>query len=90
MSIGSTSLNHLRYADDTVLLADSKHKLQNLLNKVNKKSKELGMDLNEQKTESMAITKKNVNEIPVCQIEVNGTITKQVNCFRYLDAKLGC
>ena len=78
----------MRYADDTVLLADSKDKLQNLLNTINKKSKELGIELNQKKAEYMVITNKDVNEIPVCQIEVNGTIIKQVNCFRYLGTAL--
>jgi hypothetical protein len=44
ITIGGTNLNNLRYADDTVLIADSEEKLQNLLNNVNERDKELGME----------------------------------------------
>ena len=84
ITIGGTNVNNLRYADDTVLIADSEEKLQNLLHKVNRRSKEFGMELNEGKTETMVITKKKEDEIPACKITVNGTTLKQVKSFKYL------
>ncbi|KAG1651557.1 Nuclear export mediator factor NEMF [Nymphon striatum] len=73
-----------KYADDTVLIADSKTKLQQLLDTVNSASKEYGMEINEKKTETMIITKKKEAEIPTCKITGNGINLKQVKSFKYL------
>jgi hypothetical protein len=40
------------------------------------------MELNEKKTEIMVITKKKEDEIPTCQIIVNGTTLKQVKSYK--------
>ena len=45
-SIGRHNINNLRYADDTVLLAESEEKLQDLLNKVVVGSKKKGLIIN--------------------------------------------
>jgi len=74
----------LRYADDTVLIADSEEKLQNLVNIVNENSNKFGMALNEKKTEAMVITKKREEDLPTCNISVNGTTLAQVKTFKYL------
>jgi len=84
VKIGGQNLSNLRYADDTVLLADSEDKLQNLINIVNEQSKKYGMELNEKKTETMVITKKREEDTPTCKIKVNGTSLKQVKSFKYL------
>ena len=55
---GGHNINHLRYANDTMLLTDAEEKLQNLIQIVNRKSMIYGMELNARKTETMAITKK--------------------------------
>ena len=46
------NINHLRYADDTTLMAESEEELQSLLMKV--KESEVGLKLNIQKTKIMA------------------------------------
>ena len=51
-SLGS-SINILRYADDTILLAESKEKLKSLLMKVKEESENVGLKLNIQKTKIM-------------------------------------
>jgi len=84
ISVGGTNINNLRYADDTVLVADSDVKLQNLINIVNERSKHFGMELNEKKTETMVITKKTKEDMPKCHILVNGTAIKQAQSFKYL------
>ena len=43
------NINHLRYADDTTLMAESEEKLKSLLMKV-KESEKVGLKLNIQKT----------------------------------------
>jgi len=50
ITVGGHNTNHLRYADDTVLVADSSQKLQSLLDKVVAESaKVMGMSLNNAK-----------------------------------------
>ena len=48
------SINHLRYADDTTLMAESKEELKNFLMKVKEKSEKAGLKLSLQKTKIMA------------------------------------
>ena len=55
--VGGYNLNNLRYADDTVLIADSQEKLQALLDRVVEASKEKGLTLNCKKTECMVVSK---------------------------------
>ena len=45
---------HLRYADDTTLMAEKEEKLKSLLMKVNEESEKAGLKLNIQKTKIMA------------------------------------
>ena len=55
---GGHNINNLRYADDTVLIADSEEKLQSILQTVTDASEEKGLQLNAKKTECMVISKK--------------------------------
>ena len=48
------NINHLRYADDTTLRAESEEELKNLLMKVKEESEKVGLSLNIQKTKIMA------------------------------------
>ena len=48
------NINTLRYADDTILMADSKEELKSLLMKVKEKSGKAGLKLNTQKMKIMA------------------------------------
>ena len=49
-SLGGRNINNVRYADDTVLVADSVEKLQDLVNTVNVASEEKGLRINRGKT----------------------------------------
>ena len=49
MKIARRNINNLRYADDTILIAESKE-LKSLLMKVKKESEKVGLKLNIQKT----------------------------------------
>ena len=51
---GARNTNHLRYADDTTLMAESKEKLKSFLMKVKEESEKVGLQLNIQKTKIMA------------------------------------
>ena len=48
------SINNLKYADDTTLMAESEEKLKSLLMKVKEESEKVGLKLNIQKMKIMA------------------------------------
>ena len=48
------NINNLRFADDTILMAESEEELKSFLMKVKKESEEVGLNLNIQKTKIMA------------------------------------
>ena len=50
IKIAGRNINNLRYADDTILMAESKEELKSLLMKVKKESEKAGFKLNIQKT----------------------------------------
>ena len=52
IKIAGRSINHLRYADDTTLTAESEEELKSLLMK--EESEKVGLKLNIQKTKIMA------------------------------------
>ena len=54
IKIVGRNLNHLRYAEDTTLMAESKEELKSLLMKVKEDSEKVGLKLNIQKTKIMA------------------------------------
>ena len=54
IKITGRNTNNLRYADDTILMAESKEELKSLLIKVKEKSEKAGLKLNIQKTKIMA------------------------------------
>ena len=53
IKISGRNINYLKYADDTMLMAESKEELKTLLMKVKEKS-EKSLQLNIQKTKIMA------------------------------------
>ena len=54
IKIAGWSINNLRYADDTTLMAESEEELKSLLMKVKVESEKVGLKLNIQKTKIMA------------------------------------
>ena len=54
IKIARRNINNLRYADDTILMAESEEKLKSLLMKVKVESEKVGLKLNIQKTKIMA------------------------------------
>ena len=49
IKIAGRNINHLRYADDTTLMADSEEELKSLLMKVKEESEKAGLKFNIQK-----------------------------------------
>ena len=54
IKIARRSVNNLRYADDTILMAESEEEVKSLLMKVKEESGKVGLKLNIQKTKIMA------------------------------------
>ena len=54
IKIAGKNINNLRYANDTILMAESEEELKSLLMKVKEKSEKAGLKLNIQKTKIMA------------------------------------
>ena len=54
IKIAGRSINNLRYADDTTLMAESEEELKSLLMKVKEESEKAGFKLNILKTKIMA------------------------------------
>ena len=74
IKIAGRNINNLRYADDTILMAESKE-LRSLLMKVKEKSEKVGLNFNVQKTKIMAS-----NPIALWQID-GETVETMVDLF---------
>ena len=72
------SINNLRYADDTTLIAESEEELKSLLMKVKEETEKVGLKLNIQKTKIMASG-------PITSWQVDG---ETVADFMFLGSKI--
>ena len=72
IKIAGRNINHLRYAGDTTLMAESEEELKSLLMKVKEKSKKVGLKLNIQKTKIMASG-------PITSWEIDGETVETVS-----------
>ena len=54
IKIAGRNINHLRYADDTTLMVESKEELKSILMRVKELSEKAGLKLNIQKMKIMA------------------------------------
>ena len=73
IKIAGRSINNLRYADDTTLMAESEE-LKSLLMKVKQESDKLGLKLNIQKTKIIASG-------PITSMQIDGETIKTVRDF---------
>ena len=84
--VGGRNINNLRYADDTVLLAESEENLQEIMDEVNTAGKKFNMKMNAKKTKTMIITKK--DEKPKILTTIDDTDIEQVTHFTYLGQEM--
>ena len=68
------NISNLRYADNTILMAESKEELKSLLMKVKEESENTGLKLNIQKTKIMASG-------PITSWEIDGETVETVSDF---------
>ena len=80
--VGGKNVNNIRYADDTVLLADSPEKLQNLVEVLVSASEQYGLKINTSKTKVMVVSKGNDN-VRV-NVRVGDENLEQVEKYKYL------
>ena len=81
IKIPGRNINHLSYADDTTLMAESKEELKSLLMKVKVESEKVGLKLNIQKTKIMASD-------PITSWEIDGETVETVADFIYWGSKI--
>ena len=74
INIAGRNINNLRYADDTILRAESEEELKSFLRKVKKESEKVGLKLNIQKTKIMASG-------PIPSWEIDGETMETVSDF---------
>ena len=74
IKISGKSINNLRHADDTTLMAESEEELKSLLMKVKEESEKPGLKLNIQKTKIMASG-------PITSWEIDGKTMETVRDF---------
>ena len=55
IKIAGRNIHNLRYADDTILMAESEQELKNLLMRVTEESEKAGLKFNIKKTKTMTM-----------------------------------
>ena len=81
IKIARRNINNLRYADDTILMAESEEKLKSLLIKVKGESENVALKLNIQKTKIMASG-------PITSWQIDGKTMETVADFISLGSKI--
>ena len=83
IKLAGRNINHLRYADDTTLMAESEEELKSLLMKVKKESEQSGLKLNTQKDKFMASGL-------ITSWQINGEKMETVTDFYFLGLQNHC
>jgi len=84
ITFNGINFTDLRYADDAVLLADKRKKLQKMIDRLNETCKEYGMEINVKKTKVMIINKAKTSTGTKRHVMLNGVPLEQVTRFKYL------
>ena len=81
IKIAGRNISHLRYADDTTLMAESEEELKSLLMKVKEESEKVGFKLNIQKTKIMASR-------PITSWQIDGETVETMSDFIFGGSKI--
>ena len=81
--LGWKKHKHLRYADDTTLMAESEEELKSILMKVKVESEKVGLKLNIQKTKIMLSG-------PITSSEIDGETIETVRDLYFLGLQNHC
>ena len=74
IKIAGRNINNLSYADDTILMAESKEELKSLLMKLKRESEKVGLKVNIQKIKIMASS-------PITSWEIDGKTVERVSDY---------
>ena len=80
IKIARRNTNNLRYADNTILMAESEEELKSLLMKVKEETEKVGLKLKIQKTKIMASG-------PITSWQIHGETVETVSNFIFLGSK---
>ena len=80
IKIARRNSNHLRYTDDTTLMAECEENIKSLLMKVKEESENVGLKLNIQKIKIMASG-------PITSWQIDGATMETVSHFIFLGSK---
>ena len=83
IKIVGRSINNVRYADDTTLMAEIEEQLKSLLMKVKEESEKAGLKLNIQKMKVVASG-------PIISWQIDGETMETVTDFIFLSSKNHC
>ena len=81
IKIARRNINHLRYVDDTTLMAESEEELKSLLMKMKEESEKVGLKLNIQKMKIMVPG-------PITSWEIDGETVEIVSNFIFWGSKI--
>ena len=81
IKMAGRNINHLRYADDTTLMAESEEELKTLFMKMKEESEKVGLKLNIQKTKIMTSG-------PITSWKIDGETVETVSDFIFLGPKI--
>ena len=81
IKIARRNINNLRYADDTILMAESEEELKSLLMKVKDESEKVALKFHIQKTKIMASG-------PITSWETDGEKVETVSDFMFWGSKI--
>ena len=83
IKVARRNINHLRYADDTTLMAESEEELKSLLTKVKEECEKVGLKLNIQNTKIMASG-------PITSWQIDGETVETVSDFIFFRLQNHC
>ena len=81
IKIATRSINNLRYADDTTLMAECEEELKSRLMKVKEESEKVGLKLNIQKTKILA-------SCAITSWQIDGETVETVRYFIFWGSKI--
>lgn len=84
IKVNGIPINNLRYADDTVVIANDPMELQNMMDSIVEHSRNYGLSMNIKKTKTMVFAKSPKN----ISLKIDGIEVEQVSSIRYLGIKL--
>ena len=83
ININGELFNHLRFADDIVLVANNAGEMEEMLQDLNTKGKQVGLKINAAKTKIMQTA-----GMPKANLRVDGVLLEEVDSYVYLGQEL--